>query len=120
LGGHEGEITDVPARVKELLYHHQERLLNILRIFKDPKTVAEMTQIIYPMYPEGYNHLLALEEIGAHVEYLHDYGFIRIQNLEDLFKEEDPGLWFQRTPKGEAFLGKPGGILEDEQGIYAL
>lgn len=120
LGGHEGEITDVPTRVRELLCHHQERLLNILTIFKDPKTTAEMTQMIYPMYPEGYNHLLALEEIGAHVEYLHDYGFIRIQNLEDLLNEENPSLCFQRTPKGEAFLEKPRGILEDKQELYAF
>lgn len=111
LGGHEGEIRDVRKRGEEILQHHQQRLLEILRIFKEPCTVAESTRRLYPMYPEGYNHLLALLEVGAHVEYLNDYGFIRIQNLEALLQEENPAFILKRTPKGEAFLETPYGIL---------
>jgi glyoxylase-like metal-dependent hydrolase (beta-lactamase superfamily II) len=115
LGGHEGEIQDVSKRGTELLHHHQERLLEILRLFSEPRTVVEVTRSVYPMHSEGYNHLLALEEVGAHVEYLNDYGLIRIQNIETLLHEENPALVLKRTPKGEAFLEKPYGILVEKK-----
>jgi hypothetical protein len=67
------------------------------------------------MHSEGYSHLLALEEVGAHVEYLNDYGLIRIQNIETLLHEENPALVLKRTPKGEAFLEKPYGILVEKK-----
>jgi hypothetical protein len=39
---------------------------------------------------EGYGRLLALEEAGAHVEYLHQLGKLKIANLDDVARATDP------------------------------
>jgi hypothetical protein len=38
----------------------------------------------------GYNVLLALEEAGAHIEYLYQRGQLGIENLEELDKASAP------------------------------
>jgi hypothetical protein len=38
----------------------------------------------------GFNGLLALEEAGAHVEYLYQRGKLRIENYDQLAKSNGP------------------------------
>ncbi|MEJ2510668.1 MAG: hypothetical protein P8Y72_03625, partial [Anaerolineales bacterium] len=38
----------------------------------------------------GYNILLALEEAGAHIEYLYRLGFISIENIEEVKTSSEP------------------------------
>ena len=46
-------------------------------------TVAQISQTLFPDV-EGYHELLALEEMGAHVEYLSQRAYLGIDNLDEL------------------------------------
>jgi hypothetical protein len=39
---------------------------------------------------DGYSRILALDEAGAHVEYLHQLGRLRIANLDAVASARDP------------------------------
>lgn len=88
LGGHNDPITHLEQRIQEIQQLHQERLAEFLVLFEEPHTIAEISQKYFGKV-HGYNILLALEEAGAHIEYLHQYGQIEISNLEEL--ENNPG-----------------------------
>ena len=49
---------------------------------EEPHTIAEVSQALFGEV-HGYNVLLALEEAGAHVEYLYQRGLLGIENLEE-------------------------------------
>jgi glyoxylase-like metal-dependent hydrolase (beta-lactamase superfamily II) len=98
LGGHEEPVTDLPARLDAIRNLHQERLGQVLALLRDPHTVVEVSQALFGEV-HGYNVLLALEEAGAHVEYLYQRGQLGIANLSEL--EENWGqvpLRYQRLP----------------------
>lgn len=82
-GGHGAPITDLPKRIQEIREVHQERLAKVLEILQQPHTIAEVSHKLFGEV-NGYNVLLALEEAGAHVEYLYQRGLLEIANLEDL------------------------------------
>jgi len=44
----------------------------------------------------GYNSLLAIEEAGAHVEYLHQRGLLRIDNMVDIETNKEPLITFYK------------------------
>ncbi len=83
LGGHNDPITDLQTRIGEIQAIHQERLQDILLILKEPATTAEVSQTLFGE-AHGYNILLALEEAGAHVEYLYQRGLLFIANANEL------------------------------------
>lgn len=83
LGGHEDAMPDLHARVDEIKQMHHRRLEKILDIFNEPKTVADVSRELFGEQA-GYNVLLALEETGAHAEYLSQRGQIGIVNLDEL------------------------------------
>lgn len=84
LGGHERPILDLPARVDEIIAHHRLRLDKVLALaVENPCTIAEISHALFGEQ-NGYNALLAIEESGAHIEYLHQRGEIRIANLHEL------------------------------------
>ncbi len=83
LGGHNPPTEDLPARIAAIQQTHQQRLEEILHLLETPQTIAEVSKALFgPTH--GYNILLALEEAGAHVEYLYQMGRLRIANLDDL------------------------------------
>ncbi len=48
----------------------------------------------------GYNVLLAVEEAGAHVEYLYQRGLLGIDNLEELESNPAPApIRYRRLPR---------------------
>jgi hypothetical protein len=50
---------------------------------------------------DGYNILLAIEEAGAHVEYLYQRGFLAINNLDEIKKSEASiPIEYRRLEKG--------------------
>ncbi len=57
------------------------RLQAVLDLLTVPRTIAEISARLFPEV-RGYNVLLALEETGAHVEYLAQRGQIGLENLE--------------------------------------
>ncbi len=75
LGGHEGPIDELGARIIEIANVHRERLAEILNILEAPMTLFEISKELFPV-TEGYHRLLAIEEAGAHVEYLLLRGYI--------------------------------------------
>lgn len=95
LAGHEDPIADLRGRVDEIAAFHRERLMKVRDICSKPRTVAEVAAEMFGQQ-EGYGTILAIEEAGAHVEYLHTLGKLRIANLEEVAKTEDPVVEYVR------------------------
>lgn len=83
LGGHENPIIDLEARIDEIQLVHQQRLQRVLDILATPHTIADISRYLFGRV-EGYTVLLALEETGAHVEYLYQRGYLQITNLKEV------------------------------------
>jgi glyoxylase-like metal-dependent hydrolase (beta-lactamase superfamily II) len=89
LPAHAQPIPSLGARIDEILEHHQERLAQVQDACTKPRTLKELSEILYGRV-DGYNVILALTEAGAHVEYLHQYGKLRIANLQQVAAQRDP------------------------------
>lgn len=89
LGGHEEPISDLPARLDAIRNLHQQRLGKVLAYLEEPHTIAEVSRHLFGGV-HGYNVLLALEEAGAHVEYLYQRGQLGIENLAELEVSQAP------------------------------
>lgn len=87
LGGHKEPITHLPARLAEIRQLHNSRLAQVQHILEEPHTVNDVSQSLFGEV-HGYNVLLALEEAGAHVEYLYQRGLLGIANLEEIANNE--------------------------------
>ncbi len=83
LGGHEQPIRYLDKRIDEIKAVHLERLQKILKYLTKPHTIADVSRYLFGKV-EGYTVLLALEEAGAHIEYLYQRGFLQIANLGEL------------------------------------
>ena len=88
LAGHEEPIYDLPGRLGEIREVHRERLERVQDLLSQPKTVLEVSKALFGEV-HGYNVLLALEEAGAHVDYLYQRGRIGIANLDELGDSRD-------------------------------
>ena len=80
LGGHGPPIRDVAGRIEEIRGHHEARLHAVLQAVDGPATIGEVADRLFPT-AGGYHRLLALEEVGAHVEYLHARRLIRRESI---------------------------------------
>jgi len=87
LGGHEEPIDDLYARVAQLKRSHERKLEHLRQACAEPRTINELAKEIYPTV-QGYDILLALEEIGAHIEYLDQRGELEIANLDEVAEDE--------------------------------
>ncbi|MEJ5224527.1 MAG: MBL fold metallo-hydrolase [Anaerolineales bacterium] len=94
-GGHNDPIADLPGRIRTLRQRHHERLAAILSAFEAPLTICEVADMLFPRV-RGYDILLAIEETGAHVEYLYQRGLLRLANLPELESNPDAPLRYQR------------------------
>jgi hypothetical protein len=100
LGGHNNAITGLPARLDAIRALHRERLDRVLQLLDTPNTIAEVSKMLFGKV-HGYNVLLALEEAGAHVEYLYQRGLLGIANLEELERSAIPfPIQYQRIHWG--------------------
>ncbi len=88
-GGHKKPIVDLNERIDIIRAMHDERLQKVLSILKEPRTINEVSHILFPEV-HGYNVLLALEEAGAHVEFLYQRGMLEIANLAELEASRGP------------------------------
>jgi glyoxylase-like metal-dependent hydrolase (beta-lactamase superfamily II) len=94
LGGHEQPVYDMYERIIAIRTSHQrklERVLDVIRNAGAPCTISEISKTIYPDR-HSYDVLLALEEIGAHVEYLYQRGRLAVYNLDEVEREDNPAL----------------------------
>ena len=89
LGGHEDPIWDLRARIDAIALFHRDRLARVKDICAAPRTVLQVAQDMFGEQ-EGYSRILAIDEAGAHVEYLHQLGQLRIANLDDVARARDP------------------------------
>ncbi len=96
LGGHEEPIEDVTERVGEIRESHSERLEQIVDACSESRTTADISRRLFGAV-RGYTVLLALEEAGAHVEYLYQRGELVAANVGELEAEEDPVVRYVRA-----------------------
>lgn len=82
-GGHGNPITDLSGRLSSIRAIHMERLQKVRDYLIQPLTIAQVSMKLFGEV-NGYNILLALEETGAHVEYLYQRGLLRIDNLDEI------------------------------------
>lgn len=97
LGGHEGPIYDVYKRIGAIRDSHQRKLDRVLDLIRDadaPLTISDISKQMYPTI-KGFNILLGLEEVGAHVEYLDQHGHLRVTNLDEVETEDNPALRYR-------------------------
>lgn len=101
LAGHDEPITNLPARLDEIRMLHKERLVRVLELLVEPRTVADISRLLFGEV-HGYNVLLALEEAGAHIEYLYQRGELNIMNAKEIENSENPvPLIYQRLEPGK-------------------
>jgi len=111
LPGHGTPITNLEERLDAIRAIHAQRLDKVVGYLAEPLTISETSQKLFGKV-KGYNILLALEETGAHVEYLYQRGLLRIENLGDL--EKNDGLTpiryrhIVRSQTGGLALSRPG------------
>lgn len=95
LGGHEEPMTDIYGRIQAIKQLHQERLDKVLDICRTPHTIADISRALFGRV-ESYHILLALEEAGAHVEYLYQRGELAAANLAEIEQTSHPVVLYQR------------------------
>ncbi len=115
LGGHQHPMTDLRARIRAIRQVHRERLARVLDLLAEPHTVAEVSRALFGEV-HGYHVLLALEEAGAHVEYLYLRGCLGIANLSEVERAPSgaplryyrlPGAQAQQVPQGAEWASSP-------------
>ena len=89
LPGHNDVVNNLPERIAEIKVVHQERLEKVIEFLSEPHTITEVSMFLFGEV-HGYNVLLALEEAGAHVEYLYQRGLLGIENLAELDDSHAP------------------------------
>ena len=96
LGGHEQPMENVNGRIADIIQFHQSRLNKILTICHEPKSIADVSKELFGKV-DGYHVLLALEEAGAHVEYLYQRGELIAANLDEIEQTSHPVVQYQRA-----------------------
>lgn len=96
LGGHEAPMSDLDERIAAIRGLHEERLDRVLALCDNPRTIAEISKDLFGKV-DSYHVLLALEETGAHVEYLYQRGELIATNLDDVERDENPVILYQRV-----------------------
>lgn len=95
LCGHGKPIRDLGQRIAGIRSIHEERLSRVLDILKKPQTTFDVAQQLFGEV-QGYNILLAIEEAGAHVEFLYSRGLLGIENLQDLENHHAVPILYRR------------------------
>lgn len=96
LGGHEGPIEDIYGRIADIKAAHEKRLEKVLDICSEPKTIAQISQALFGQR-HSYHVLLALEEAGAHAEYLYERGELIAANVDEIAATPHPIIQYQRV-----------------------
>lgn len=104
LPSHYGDIPDIEGRAREIMAEHNQRIVDLIKDMDRPKSLHQITNDYYRYRRgreiTGYEQLLALEEIGAHIEYMQEtLGIVRpvpANGGGDALRGE-PVLQYQRT-----------------------
>ena len=76
LGGHGPPMRDVVGRIGEIRKHHEARLQAVLEAVGPSAMIVDVADKLFPA-ANGYHRLLALEEVGAHIEFLRAQRLVR-------------------------------------------
>jgi glyoxylase-like metal-dependent hydrolase (beta-lactamase superfamily II) len=95
LGGHEEPMDNLYERIQAIKRSHDDRLNKVLAICDQPKSVAEVSRELFGKV-RSYHVLLALEEAGAHVEYLYQRGELTAVNVTEIENSDNPVIRYQR------------------------
>ncbi len=87
LPGHKGPLQAKDKHIDQIIGVHSRRLAKVIGICEQAKTIEEISRQLFNDV-SGYNTLLALEEAGAHVEYLHQWGILNIVNFREIENSE--------------------------------
>ncbi len=103
LPSHYGDILEIEERVMEIIAEHNQRIADLIKDLDHPKTLSQITEDYYRFRKgrvlSGYERLLALEEIGAHVEYMIEtLGILRIAGGGDPAPESGEVLLYEASP----------------------
>lgn len=96
LGGHEEPVENIYERIVGIRASHQrklDRVIDAIKVASKPTTISDISKHMYPD-KHGYDILLALEEVGAHVEYLYEHGYLAVCNLDQVERENNPALQY--------------------------
>lgn len=94
LAAHEEVIRDVYHRIDVIRESHQRRcnrLLSFLDEAESPLSIAELSRKMYGV-ADGFRGVLALTDVGARVEYLHQLGRVALANLDEV-EANDRAVW---------------------------
>jgi hypothetical protein len=69
-------MPNLHSRLAEIERLHEQRLGQVVDFLKDEHTLSEVSFELFGSV-KGYHVLLALEEAGAHVEFLLQRGYVR-------------------------------------------
>jgi glyoxylase-like metal-dependent hydrolase (beta-lactamase superfamily II) len=94
IGSHEEAMHDIYGRIEAIQASHDRKLNRVFDIIQESPAPSTIYEITLKMYPDkvGYESLLALEEAGAHIEYLYQHGKISVANLDEVETEDNPAL----------------------------
>jgi glyoxylase-like metal-dependent hydrolase (beta-lactamase superfamily II) len=95
LGGHEEPIEDFYDCVARAEQNQRGRIARVYESCAEPRTIIELTRTIYPEIA-GYDALLALQKIGAYVEYLDQRGQLSIANLDEIAADAEAAPRYRR------------------------
>ena len=87
LPGHGEPMADLRAAVERLAAYQLRRVEQVRAMCAEPRTIADLTAAIYPGIG-GYDTLLALQKVGAYVEYLDQRGDLAVANLAEVAADE--------------------------------
>lgn len=87
LGGHDRPVHDLAEAVATIEATQRQRIARVYEGCAAPRSIAELTAAIYPGIG-SYDELLALQKVGAYVEYLDQRGHLAVANLDEVAEDE--------------------------------
>jgi glyoxylase-like metal-dependent hydrolase (beta-lactamase superfamily II) len=99
LAAHEQVIHHLSARIDTIRAAHLrrlERLLEMMRQSARPMSIAEVADELYPEVT-GFRAFLAITDVAARVEYLHQRARLEVVNIEDVAAQEQPVFRYAAT-----------------------
>jgi len=92
LAAHEQVIHRVAARIDTIRAAHLRRLERLMELMRGQTRPLSIAEIAGQLYPEvtGFRAFLAITDVAARVEYLHQRARLAVVNLEELAAQERP------------------------------
>jgi hypothetical protein len=92
LASHEQVIHNLSERIDSIRAAHLrrlERLWEMMHLKVRPMSIKEITDELYPEVT-GFRYFLAITDVAARVEYLHQRAKLNVVDLEELSTEPSP------------------------------